>query len=60
MLASDDEDVPEYAVHQDDKPELDMIGVADESQIRRGRAYSELEARKERLKAVTTFLQKGN
>ena len=32
VVASDDEGVPEYDVHQDDEPELEMIVVADESQ----------------------------
>ena len=31
VFASDDEDVPEYLVYIDDEPELEMIGIADES-----------------------------
>ena len=33
MFARDAEDVPEYLVHNDEEPELEMIGVADESKI---------------------------
>ena len=39
MLVSDDEDVPEYAVHRDGKPELEMIGTADVSELQRRCAY---------------------
>ena len=42
MFASDDLDVPEYTVIEDDKPDLEMIGLADER-------YAESEAGKERL-----------
>ena len=49
MFASDDEEVPEYDVHQDDEPELEMIGVTDVIKMKRRRAYGELEAWKEPL-----------
>ena len=57
MFASDDEHVPEYAVHQNDKTELEMIGVTDVSKIQRRHAYGELESRKERLIKITSAAQ---
>lgn len=33
MLVSDDEDIPKYTVYEDNKLELEMIGVVDESKI---------------------------
>ena len=46
VFASNDENVPQYAVHQDDKTELEMIGEADLSKTQRRRAYGELESEK--------------
>ena len=54
VFTSDDEDVLEYLVHQDDKPESEMIGIANGRKIQHMRAYSELEARKERHRKVTS------
>ena len=44
MFTSDDKDDPEYAAHQDDKTELEIVGAGDESKIQRRRAYSDTEA----------------
>ena len=57
VFANDDEHVPEYAVHQDDKTELEMIGVADISKMQRRRAYGELESRNERQIKITSAAQ---
>ena len=50
MLASDDLDVPEYTVIEDDKPDLEMIGLADER-------YAESEAGKERRRKINCAVQ---
>ena len=60
MFASDNQDVLEYLVHHDNEPELQMISVADESKIHRSRAYGEYEARKERLRKVSSLPLKRN
>ena len=54
VFVSDDEDVRKYVVRHDDKHELEMDGVADESEIHRRRAYTELEARKKRLRKLAS------
>ena len=58
VYVSDDDDVREFVVPKnDDKPELDMTGVAKESVKKRKSAYAELEARKERLRKLTSAAQ---
>ena len=57
MFVSDDDHVPEYAVHQDNKTELEMIGVADERNKQRRCACRLLEPRKERLRELTSAAQ---